>query len=255
MQVTSIQLEIKNRSKSETVEHALRLLDTAPKSDLILLPEIWSIGAFSFKRFEAEAESIDGPTVKVIREKARKLGSYIFMGSFIEREGKNLFNTSLLLSPSGEVLARYRKIHLFGFESEERKLLKAGQEVVVVTLPWGKVGLSTCYDLRFPELYRKMVDLGAESFLVTSAWPESRLHAWTLFNRARAHENLAFLFSCNCAGTDSDVTYAGNSLFVNPLGEVVAEAGTGEEILTVKIDLTLVNQVRTQFPALRDRVL
>jgi predicted amidohydrolase len=255
MRVTSIQLETKGRTKSETLSYVLGLLEKAPKSDLILLPEIWPTGYFSFSRYAQEAETIEGEVVETLRKKASQLGTHVFMGSFVEREGENLFNTSVMLGPKGEILAKYRKIHLFGYQSDERKLLKAGKDIAVISLPWGKTGFSTCYDLRFPELYRKMVDQGAEFFLVTSAWPERRLEAWTLFNRARAHENLAFLFSCNCAGVDNGATYAGHSMFINPLGQVVAEAGSAEEILSAEIDPAMVQQVRKDFTALKDRVL
>jgi predicted amidohydrolase len=255
MRVTSIQLEIRDQSKSKTVDYVLQMLSKAPKSDLILLPEIWPTGYFSFARYEKEAESINGETVQALQKKAKELGTHVFMGSFVEKEGDALYNTSVMLSPGGEILAKYRKIHLFGYQSDERKLLKAGSEFPVISLPWGKTGFSTCYDLRFPELYRKMVDSGAEFFLVTSAWPERRLNAWRLFNQSRAHENLAFLFSCNCAGVDSGATYAGHSMFVNPLGEIIAEADKSEEILSAEFDPAMVQQVRKDFTALRDRVL
>jgi predicted amidohydrolase len=99
-----------------------------------------------------------------------------------------------------------------------------------------------------------MMGRGAECFLVTSAWPQARVEAWRLFNRARAHENLAHVLACNCAGTDHDVPYAGHSMFVAPTGEVLAEAGTGEELLTAEIDITASRQLRDRFPALSDRV-
>lgn len=255
MRITSIQLEIKNRSKEEALAYVLQLLSKVPKSDLILLPEIWPIGYFAFSRYEKEAETIEGVIVQAIRKKATELGSYVFMGSFVERDGADLYNSSVILSPMGEILAKYRKIHLFGYQSDERRLLKAGMETPVISMPWGKTGFSTCYDLRFPELYRQLVNKGAEYFLVASAWPESRLNAWRLFNQSRAHENLAFLFSCNCAGVDSGVTYAGHSMLVNPLGEIFAEADRNEEILTAEFDPELVRRVRRDFTALKDRVL
>ena len=202
MRVTSIQFERKGQTKEEASAHALELIDKCPKSDLLLLPEIWPTGFFSFENYVRESEPIDGPTVSSFRAKAAERGCYLLMGSFVESDGSKLFNSSLMLGPNGDIVAKYRKIHLFGYQSRERELLTAGREVVVVSTPWGKAGFSTCYDLRFPELYRKMVDQGCEFFLVVSAWPLVRLEAWTLFNRVRAHENLAYLISCNCAGTD-----------------------------------------------------
>ena len=92
-------------------------------------------------------------------------------------------------------------------------------------------------------------------FLVVSAWPHARLDAWRLFNRARAHENLAFLFSCNCAGANEGTQYAGHSMFVDPLGAVLAEGGADECFVSAEVDMGLVESTRMEFPALADRVL
>lgn len=253
MRVTSIQLEIKERSKDKTLDHILELLEKAPKSDLILMPEIWTCGYFSFGRYEQDSEPLNGPSVKALQQMATQRQCYVLMGSMVERNGEDLFNSSLLLGPQGQIIARYRKIHLFGYQSEEKRLLKPGSEVVLAETPWGRAGLSTCYDLRFPEFYRKMVDQSAAFFLVTSAWPMARLEAWTLFNRVRAHENLAYLFSCNCAGFDQGHQYAGHSMFVDPLGKVLIEGGEEESIISMEVDMSLVDSVRREFSFLSDR--
>jgi predicted amidohydrolase len=244
-----------DRPKEKNVEHALGMIDRAPQSDLILLPEIWPCGFFSFDRYERDSEIINGPIVKAFKDKARERNCYIFMGSMVENDGGQLFNTSIFLNPEGDIATRYRKIHLFGYQSEETAILTPGRDVVVADTPWGVSGFSTCYDLRFPELFRRMVDQGAKFFLVTSAWPHVRLEAWKLFNRSRAHENLAFLISCNCAGANQDKKYAGHSMIIDPLGRVVAEGGDEEELVSARIDPELVDTVRQDFPALEDRVL
>jgi predicted amidohydrolase len=100
-----------------------------------------------------------------------------------------------------------------------------------------------------------MVDQGAEVFLVASAWPLARIEAWRLFNRARAHENLAFLISCNCAGQNAGKRYGGHSMIVDPWGRVLAEGGQGGEVVTAEIDPSVVAQARKEFPALSDRRL
>lgn len=255
MKVTSIQLAMVDQPKEKNVDHALKLIDQAPPSDLILLPEIWPCGFFSFDRYKRDSEAIDGSLVSTFKAVARKQKCHIFMGSMIEKDDQHLYNTSILLNPAGEIAARYRKIHLFGYQSEETTLLEPGKDVVVVDTPWGKSGLSTCYDLRFPELYRRMVDKGAIFFLVASAWPKVRLEAWRLFNRCRAHENLAFLISCNCAGANQGKTYAGHSMIVDPLGQVLAEGAQDEELVTAEIDADQIDAVRLEFPALEDRKL
>ena len=255
MRVTSVQLAMRDRPKEENVEYALGMIDQAPPSDLILLPEIWPSGFFSFDRYEPDSERLDGPIVKAFKEKARDRNCHIFMGSMVEEHGGKLFNTSVFLNPAGEIAAQYRKIHLFGYQSKETAILTPGQDVVVSTTPWGITGFSTCYDLRFPELFRRMIDQGAKFFLIASAWPQVRLEAWKLFNRCRAHENLAFLISCNCAGANQEQKYAGHSMIVDPLGQVVTEGGDGEELVHARIDPEFVDTVRQDFPALQDRVL
>ncbi len=254
MRVTAIQLEVRDRSKAATREHVQQLLERARGSDLILLPEVWPVGYFSFSRYRSEAEHCTGPTVRFLQAQARALQATLFAGSFVERRGDRFYNTSLLIDARGSIRARYRKIHLFGYKSEERRILTAGRRLTVAPQPWGRTGLATCYDLRFPEFFRRMVDRGAEFFLVTSAWPQARLDAWRLFNRARAHENLAFVLACNCAGTDQGRRYAGHSMFVDPRGEVLAEAGDGEELLTADLDPRAVRSFRREFSALADRV-
>jgi predicted amidohydrolase len=255
MRVTSIQLAMIDQPKEKNVGHALELIDRAPTSDLILLPEIWPCGFFSFDRYKRDSETIDGPIVSALKAAARKRKCHIFMGSMVESDGGHLYNTSILLNPAGAIAARYRKIHLFGYQSEETALLEPGEDIVVTDTPWGKSGLSACYDLRFPELYRRMIDAGAIFFLVASAWPRVRLEAWRLFNRCRAHENLAFLISCNCAGANQGKTYAGHSMIVDPLGQVLAEGAAEEQFVTAEIDPGQVDAARQEFPALEDRTL
>ena len=255
MRVTSIQLGMEDRPKDETVAHALGLVNQASGSDLILLPEIWPCGFFSFDRYRSDSETLEGPTVTAFRQKARDQNAHILMGSLVEQEGQNFYNTTIFINPEGEIAARYRKIHLFGYQSDETRILTPGQEVVVIDTLWGTCGFSTCYDLRFPELFRRMVDQGARLFLVASAWPLVRLEAWKLFNRARAHENLAFLVSCNAAGFNDGKQYAGHSMIVDPLGQIVAEGSEQEELVSAEIDPGLVDTVRQDFSALDDRVL
>jgi predicted amidohydrolase len=246
---------MKDRPKDETVAHALNLVDQAFESDLILLPEIWPCGFFSFDRYRDDSESLEGPTVTAFKQKARIHKTHILMGSLVENQDPHFYNTSIFINPAGEIAACYRKIHLFGYQSEETRILTPGQEVVVTDTPWGGCGFSTCYDLRFPELFRRMVDQGAKFFLIASAWPHVRLEAWKLFNRARAHENLAFLISCNAAGYNGGKQYAGNSMIVDPQGQIVAQGGEQEELVSAEIDPGMVDAVRQDFGVLEDRVL
>jgi predicted amidohydrolase len=225
-------------------------------ADLVVLPELWTTGAFAYEEFGREAEPLEGPTYEAMAKAASDAGVWLHAGSIPERDPEGpLYNTSLVFSPSGDLAAAYRKIHRFGFDKGEAVLMGAGTEVVTVRLPETTLGLSTCYDLRFPELFRGLVDAGAETLVVSAGWPERRRSHWTLLAQARAVENQAFVVACGTAGTHAGVPQAGHSIVVDPWGEVLAQAGAGEEVLTVEFDPGKVATTREQFPALKDRML
>ena len=173
--------------------------------------------------------------------------------AMIERRGDRYYNTCALLDRKGTMLGQYSKIHLFGYGSAEREILTPGDEITVVPTEFGRVGLCICYDLRFPELYRKMVDLGAEFIINCAAWPYPRVEHWTLLNQARAVENLGYIISCGCAGSSKGKAFIGRSMVIDPWGTIVACASERENILRVEIDPSLVKSIRDEFPALRDR--
>jgi predicted amidohydrolase len=218
----------------------------------VLLPELWATGYFAFDDYAATAEPLDGPLVTAMGAAARAAGVTLHAGSMVERdEAGHLHNTSLLFDPSGTLVHTYRKVHLFGYGSREQELLTPGDAVGA----YGSVALSTCYDLRFPELFRTQVDAGSQLFLVAAAWPLSRLAHWQLLLRSRALENQSYLLACNAAGRQGGVELAGRSAVVDPWGEVVAEAGAGPGTLTAEIDTDLPVRARKEFPALADRRL
>ncbi|MDX2912782.1 MULTISPECIES: carbon-nitrogen family hydrolase [Streptomyces] len=225
-------------------------------ADLVVLPELWTTGAFAFESFAAAAEPLQGPTYEAMAKAASDTGVWLHAGSIPERgPDGSLYNTSLVFSPSGDLAASYRKIHRFGFDKGEAVLMGAGAELVTLQLPGTTAGIATCYDLRFPELFRGLVDAGAETFVLCAGWPERRRAHWTLLARARAVENQAYVLACGTAGTHAGVPQAGHSIVVDPWGEVLAEAGPGEEVLTVEFDPARVAATREQFPALKDRLL
>jgi predicted amidohydrolase len=228
----------------------------AGAADLVVLPELWTTGAFAFEEFGREAEPLEGPTYEAMAKAASDAGVWLHAGSIPERDPDGpLYNTSLVFTPAGDLAAAYRKVHRFGFDKGEAVLMGAGRDLVTVRLRDTTLGLATCYDLRFPELFRGLVDAGAETLVVPAGWPERRRAHWTLLARARAVEDQAFVLACGTAGTHAGVPQAGHSIVVDPWGEVLAEAGHGEEILTVDFDPAKVATTREQFPALKDRVL
>ncbi|HZB51795.1 MAG TPA: nitrilase-related carbon-nitrogen hydrolase [Mycobacteriales bacterium] len=254
MRVTLLQLEVdRTVPYRERVASVCAAVAGCAASDLVLLPELWATTYFAFDDYAATAEPLDGPTVAALGAAAAAAGVHLHGGSIVERDGDRLCNTSLLFGPDGALLGTYRKFHLFGYGSRETALLTPGTAVGAVPTALGTVALSTCYDLRFPELYRLQVAAGAELFLVGAAWPAARLAHWQLLLRARAVENQAFLAACGAAGRQGDVELSGRSAVVDPWGQVLVEGGGTAETLTVELDLGEVARARKEFPALADR--
>ena len=254
MRVASVQLKVIEESKEKALNHASWMIRKCQGADLILLPELWNIGFMSFDRYQEEAETQEGPTLTLLRTLAKELSCHLYTGSFVERIGNRFYNSSFLLNPKGEILENYKKIHLFTYQSQEAEILTPGTSVAVIATEFGHFGLATCYDLRFPELFRKMLDRGAEFFLISSAWPYPRLEHWLLLNRTRALENLAYLLSSNCVGINRGTQFVGHSLVVDPMGQIIAGGNDKECVVWAELDRDIVLRARAEFPALRDRV-
>ncbi|MFI0409149.1 carbon-nitrogen family hydrolase [Actinomadura sp. 3N508] len=235
-------------------ERVGRMVADAHGAELVLLPELWLPGYFAFDRYAELAEPLDGDTVTAGREWARDLGCFLHLGSVLERtsEGR-LHNTAVLIDPVGTVVHTYRKIHVFGYRSRETELITPGDTVGTVASPLGTMGATTCYDLRFPEIWRVLVDAGAETAAVPAAWPARRRGHWRLFTEARAVEQQMLILACNAVGVQEDVALGGASRVVDPWGTVLAEAGDTEEILRWAVDPDVVRRTREEFPVLRDR--
>ncbi|QXE35727.1 carbon-nitrogen family hydrolase [Streptomyces sp. GMY02] len=261
MRASLIQIAVDpHESVDSRRRRAAALVREQAGADLVVLPELWPVGAFAFEAFAEEAEAVDGPTFEAMAKAAGDAEVWLHAGSIVERDADGAFyNTSLVFSPAGELVRTYRKIHRFGFDRGEATLMSAGEELVTVPLSGeGRetvLGLATCYDLRFPELFRGLVDAGARLLVVPAGWPERRRAHWTLLAQARAVENQSYVLACATAGTHAGVEQSGHSIVVDPWGEVLAEAGADEEILTVDLDLSRVERTREQFPALKDRRL
>ncbi|KRE56214.1 carbon-nitrogen family hydrolase [Phycicoccus sp. Soil748] len=247
------------------VERVADLVRAQRGHDLVVLPELWSAGGFAYRDWDARAQPVDGPVGTAMAEAARDAGVMLHAGSIVERpadgetgpEGRGLWNTSLVYGADGSLVATYRKIHRFGFGSGEPRLMDAGEDIVLVDLPGGagRAGLSTCYDLRFPELYRRQLDAGATAFIVPAAWPAARVRHWTLLAHARAVEDQCVVIACNTAGTHAGTPMGGHSQVIDAKGEALAMAGTSEQVLSVEVDMEAVTAWREQFPVLQDRRL
>jgi len=256
IKVASIQLwHNDDESKQDRIAHAEQLIDSAADCDLILLPELWDIGWWSFDIYHQASEPLPGETVSRIAEKARRVNAYILAGSIVERDGDSLYNTAVMLDPKGQIIATYRKIHLVGFMgAREAELMKRGKEIVAVKTDVGVLGLSICYDLRFPELFRKMVaQHGVEIILHTTAWPMVRLDNYREMCHIRANENLCYLVSCDSAGFNWGKQYVGHSVIVDPWGIPLASAGIYQSVVKGEIDTSEMYKIREFMPLLKDK--
>lgn len=254
-EVACLQVGSLGRAPEMRRESAVQLIEAAAGADLIVLPELWTVGYFAFDDYDEAAEPLEGATLHALGQAARNVGAYVVVGSFVERSSHGLHNTLAVLGPNGALLGSYRKVHVFGYGSRESQLVAAGDTPVLIPTPLATLGLAICYDLRFPELFRSLVDRGAEVFVIPSAWPDARRSHWQVLLRARAIENLAYVVACNGCGDADGVELAGRSAVIDPWGEIVAEAGIAATVLRATLDLERLIACRLEFPALADRQL
>ncbi|MEH3034377.1 MAG: carbon-nitrogen hydrolase family protein [Aeromicrobium erythreum] len=255
MRVALVQLAATTDSATNRELVATRLGAVDPATDLVVLPEatMHDFGPVDHD-LAAVAEPLDGPFVALVAEQARRLGATVVAGLFERTDGLP-FNTLVAVGPDGDVVATYRKIHLydsFGYRESER--LAAGPtEPVLLDVAGTRVGLQTCYDLRFPELSRALVDRGAEALVLPAAWVagDLKLAHWRTLLTARAIENTVHV----AAAAQGGERYTGHSLVVDPLGRVLAEAGDGDDLLAVDLDAQVVQAAREQNPSLANRRL
>jgi deaminated glutathione amidase len=247
--------------RADNVARATALVRAAAArgARLVVLPEVFAWrGPRDGER--ASAEPIPGPTTETFAALARECHIHLCMGSVLEAapDASRPFNTSCLIGPDGSLLARYRKLHLFDVDLPGRVAVAEsatrapGDAVVAVPTPLGTIGLSVCYDLRFPELYRRLVRAGAELLLVPSAFtfPTGAAH-WEVLCRARAIENQCYVIAADQTGrSPSGHADWGDSMIVDPWGRVLARAGDGEGIVVAEIDRAHLARIRRELPCL-----
>lgn len=228
------------------------------KPDLIVLPEVFNIGV-DHHDLQKLAEPIPGgSTTDLLMELAKKYSTNIVTGSYIEKlPGGKYKNTCAVIDRQGEIIAKYHKIHLFNYHgSEESKCASPGNKAVVAETDIGKIGLTICFDLRFPELYRCLTYAGAEIITNVAAFPYPKYDHWVTIHKARAIENLAYIIAVNqCGRVDIKRQNLGMSMVINPWGDIIASAGTDEGVMMAQIDMEYLKKIREGFPVLNDRCL
>ena len=226
MKISIVQFKSELGAIEANFATAARLIEAAHSSDVILLPELWSTGYYPTP--VADFADVDGKrTTDFICAAAENFSVNIIGGSVIVESGGHIFNRCLVANRQGALVATYDKTHLFSF-AKEHEVFRAGDRLATVELDGVRCGLAICYDLRFPEFMRRIALTGAQIIFIPAAWSLKRLVPRQILTKARAIENQIFIVFANSAGV---------SEVVNPRGEVVAQSGRGEEILTADVDL------------------
>lgn len=252
-----------NEDKARNLKLASRFIDNAVKdgADVVVLPEMFNCCGH-IKIMVENAEEIPGDTINSLSGKARTHGIYIVCGSIFEKVEKDkVHNTSVIVGKSGEILAKYAKIHLFDVDIQgkirykESENVVAGQKIVTVNMGGVEAGLSICYDLRFCELFRSLALNGAKIIFIPSAFTSTTgEYHWEPLIKARAIENQVFVVAANQIGTSpNNITCYGKSMIVDPWGRVLAKAKDEENVITAEIDLSLLEEVRAEIPLFEHR--
>ena len=258
MKVALAQMSVKQRGYDENLAHAREFAERAAENgaDLVVFPEMFLSG---FHYAENKKVLEGGRNFATELSCIARDAHIAICGSvcYLERLGETPSNRMLLIDSHGKLLAHYDKIHLFSVFNEH-KHVKGGERIVVCDSPFGKIGLSICYDLRFPEMYVRMAQRGAQLIIVSTAWPHPRMGQLKILARARAIDTQAFLICVNQAGVENfgsnSVNYCGSSCLVSPTGETLAECKQDvEDMQFCEINLKDADKIREKIPALRDR--
>lgn len=249
LQAAAVQLDValgepeRNRKRAgELVAEAAHLGCT-----VVVLPELWTTG-YALDRLKTLR--LDSLMPEAMASWAGVHGIYLF-GGVAEREGGRFYNSLYAYGPQGQLLGKYRKMHLFSLLGEDQ-CFTPGEKPSLLSLPFASTGLAICYDLRFPGLFQSLALSGAELFVLAAEWPGIRLDHWRVLGQARAIECQAFLIACNRVGRDENYSFGGHSLMVSPWGEILAEGEEEEGLVTAELDLDEVAEARLRIPVLKD---
>lgn len=266
LNIACVQFTAVDGEKDATVAKALDLIERAAKqgAQLIVLPEVWTgLGYSTPTAYKEIAEPIPGPTSDKLGALARRHGCHIVGSTYEAAPGGVLYNTAALIDPQGKVAGLYRKTHLFdaprrkdikpGMQESEK--VKAGDTLPVFETSIGRIGVSVCSDLRFPEIYRVLALKGADVIVCASAFLSPRFDHWEFFLRARACENQVFVAASGQVGIEpkSGIGFVGRSMIVDPWGTIVATASDTECYVAATVDLDFAEKVKTWYPLMDQR--
>jgi predicted amidohydrolase len=254
-QVSLLQMDIALGEPDRNFEKLSVMLEQAilavPKPDVIVFPEMWNTG-YALEQIQQLADEDGERTKQFISAFCLKHRVHIIAGSIAEKKADEVRNTVYVFNRAGELTSQYSKMHLFRLMDEE-KFLASGDTIGKAEIDSIPAGIMICYDIRFPELARTLALDGAKILFVPAEWPHPRLHHWRTLLMARAIENQMFVVSCNRVGISGSTRFCGHSLIIDPWGEIIAEGGEQEELISAAIDLAEVNKVRSRIPIFEDR--
>lgn len=256
MKIALIQADIRIGDPDANMIHLLEMMTEAVrgsrKPDVLVLPEMWNTG-YALDRIHELADPDGQRTRKFLSDFAGEYGVHLVGGSVAEKKDGGIYNTMYVFNREGKQTAEYSKIHLFRL-MEEEKYLQAGGKTVTFPLEGGfTAGAVICYDIRFPELPRRLVLDGANVMFVPAQWPHPRLEHWLTLLKARAIENQMYVAACNRVGESGGDRFCGHSVIIDPWGEVTASGGEEEGIITGPLDPALPGHVRSRIPVFEDR--
>ncbi len=267
MNLALAQIGIDAGSVDANIDRAVGAIEDAAGdgADCVVLPEIFDVGYFAFDSYARYAQPIGGDTHGRIRNAAIENSVAVLAGTVVEDleasaaagevvpDSEGLANTAVLFDSDGTRRLVYRKHHLFGYESAESEILTPGERLETTELCGHTIAVTTCYDLRFPELYRRLLDAGATMVFVPSAWPYPRVEHWKLLPRARAVENLLYVAAVNGSAAFESAALVGRSMVYDPWGTPIAAADEAPTIVHARCPSDRVMEIRQEFPALSDR--
>ena len=261
LKVGLIQMKVEENKKQNLLKASQLVSEISiEKPDIVILPEMFSC-PYDSRNFPLYAEEEGDYSFNFLSNMAKTNSIYLIAGSIPEKEGEKIYNTSYVFNRQGEKIGKHRKIHLFDIDIKNKQKFKesdtlsSGNEVTVFDTEFGKIGLCICYDFRFPELARLMVNKGAKAIIVPASFNMTTGPAhWHIMFRSRSIDNQVYTIGCSPSRdyNSSYISY-GHSLIVSPFGEILCELDEKENLITYSIDLDYVDQVREELPLLHHR--
>lgn len=251
--VSSIQFNTKFNKFNENLRKAVEYLEKAFKkgAKCVLLQEMWAFG--HQKEASKECVEFTPKALKILCGISKEYKGVIIAGSLLEPNNNELpYNTSYIIGPNGEIISKYRKVHLFPLMNEERKYCR-GSELCIFDLFEIKAGVVICYDIRFPEEIRALADKSVDVLFVPAMWQYERKKHWLTLLTARALENQIYVVGANSVGEDNNIQFAGNSVIISPDGEIQELIEYKEGVITHDIDINKLEYIRKSMPVIESK--